>query len=223
MTELFSGLADLLSAIGANDSFMMNEALIGPAGYGAGVILMILGVPVMLALFRAVPVLDRNLERWIIITSYLAITAIIFVEVIRRFVFQVQAPWSTTLPPYLFLIMTWFGAAYNVKLKSHLSFDEVRMMMSTGGRFACVILDTVLWLGLSLVVITTTLRQTTNSAANFQILLGTDNVMQWWFYAAVPLSWLLLSARITENFMEDLRAYRSGSEIRVGASLQTKE
>jgi len=202
---------------------MINEALVGPAGYAAGLILMILGIPLMLVLFRVVPVLDRNLERWIIIVSYLTITAIIFVEVIRRFVFQVQAPWSTTLPPYLFLIMTWFGAAYNVKLRSHLSFDEVRMMMPTGGRFACVILDTVLWLGLSLVVITTTLRQTTNSASNFQILLGTDNIMQWWFYAAVPLSWLLLSARTVENFMHDLRAFRSGDEISVGASLQTKE
>ena len=223
MTELFSGLSDLLSAIGANDSFMMNEALIGPAGYAAGLILMILGIPLMLAVFRAVPLLDRSLERWIIIGSYLTITAIIFVEVIRRFVFQVQAPWSTTLPPYLFLIMTWFGAAYNVKLRSHLSFDEVRMLMPAAGRFACAMLDTVLWLGLSLVVITTTLRQTTNSASNFQILLGTDNVMQWWFYAAVPLSWLLLSARVTENFMEDLRAFRSGAPINVGASLQTKE
>lgn len=223
MTELFSGLSDLLSAIGASDSFMMNEALLGPTGYAAGVILMILGIPLTLGLFRAVPTLDRNLERWIIITSYLVITAIIFVEVIRRFVFQVQAPWSTTLPPYLFLIMTWFGAAYNAKLRSHLSFDEVRMLMPAAGRFACVTLDTVLWLGLSLVVITTTLRQTTNSASNFQIMLGTDNVMQWWFYAAVPLSWLLLSTRVAENFMEDLRAFRSGAEIRVGASLQTKE
>ena len=223
MTELFSGLSDLLAALWENDAFMINEALAGPSGYAAGVIIMILGIPLTLAVFRAVPALDRNLERWVVIASYLVITAIIFVEVIRRFVFQLQAPWSTTLPPYLFLVMTWFGAAYNAKLRSHLSFDEVRSLMPTGGRFACVTLDTVLWLGLSLIVVTTTLRQTANSASNFQILLGTDNVMQWWFYAAVPLSWLMLSTRVVENFIEDLGAYRSGKEIRVGASLQTKE
>ncbi len=223
MTELFAGLSDLFAAILDNDAWMMNEALSTPSGYLAGTLLMILGIPLLLGVFRFVPLLDRNLERWIIIASYLVITAIIFVEVIRRFVFQAQVPWSTTLPPYLFLVMTWFGAAYNAKLRSHLSFDEVRMMLPTSGRFACMLLDAALWLGLALIVVTTTLRQTANSAANFQILLGTDNVMQWWFYAAVPLSWLLLSARVVENFVEDLRAYRSGAELHVGVPLQTKE
>ncbi len=80
-----------------------------------------------------------------------------------------------------------------------------------------------LWFGFALIFLITTLRVVALSASNFQILLGTDDIMQWWFYAAVPLSWLLLSARITENFMDDLRAFRSGGEIRVGASLQTKE
>ena len=223
MTELFTGLSEVFSAVLSNDAWMMNEALSAPAGYLAGALIMVVGVPLLLVMFNMVPPLDRNLERWIIIASYLAITAIIFVEVIRRFVFQVQAPWSTTLPPYLFLIMTWFGASYNAKLRSHLSFDEVRARLPAAGRMGCVALDTVLWLGLALIVITTTLRQTTNSASNFQILLGTDNVMQWWFYAAVPLSWLLLSARVVENFMEDWRTYRSGGEIHVGANLQAKE
>ena len=223
MTELFAGLSDLFAAILDNDAWMMNEALSTPSGYLAGVLLMILGIPALLGVFRFAPFLDRNLERWVIIVSYLVITAIIFVEVIRRFVFQAQVPWSTTLPPYLFLVMTWFGAAYNAKLRSHLSFDEVRMMLPPAGRFACVVLDAVLWLGLALIVVTTTLRQTANSASNFQILLGTDNVMQWWFYAAVPLSWLLLSARVVENFIEDLRTYLEGGELTVGAPLQTKE
>ena len=223
MADLFAGLSDLFAAILDNDAWMMNEALATPSGYLAGALLMVAAVPLLLGLFRLVPLLDRNLERWIIIASYLVITAIIFVEVIRRFVFQLQAPWSTTLPPYLFLVMTWFGAAYNAKLRSHLSFDEVRMMLPARGRFACRLLDAVMWLGLALIVVTTTLRQTANSASNFQILLGTDDVMQWWFYAAVPFSWLLLSARVVENFIEDLRTYLEGGELTVGAPLQTKE
>ena len=223
MADLFAGLSDLFAAILDNDAWMMNEALATPSGYLAGALLMVAAVPLLLGLFRLVPLLDRNLERWVIIASYLVITAIIFVEVIRRFVFQLQAPWSTTLPPYLFLVMTWFGAAYNAKLRSHLSFDEVRMMLPARGRFACRLLDAVLWLGLALIVVTTTLRQTANSASNFQILLGTDDVMQWWFYAAVPFSWLLLSARVVENFIEDLRTYLEGGELTVGAPLQTKE
>ncbi|MGR3518880.1 MAG: TRAP transporter small permease, partial [Roseovarius sp.] len=56
-----------------------------------------------LILYRVVPWAERNLEQSLMVVSYLAIGGIIFVEVIRRFVFEVQAPWSTTLPPFLFL------------------------------------------------------------------------------------------------------------------------
>ena len=55
---------------------------------------------------------------------------IIFWGVIDRFVFSNQVPWSTTIPPFLFMIMAWFGCSYNVKLRTHLSFSEFRMKMT---------------------------------------------------------------------------------------------
>ena len=58
--------------------------------------------------------------------SYLAIALIIFWGVIDRFVFNDQEPWSTTIPPLLFMVMAWFGASYNVRLRTHLSFSEFR-------------------------------------------------------------------------------------------------
>jgi TRAP-type C4-dicarboxylate transport system permease small subunit len=144
---------------------------------------------------------------------YLTIAMIIFVEVIRRFFFNVQAPWSTTLPPYLFLLLTWIGCAYNVKLRAHLSFGEVRAMMPPGGKLALCILDAVLWYVMAVIVMVATLRLTANSAANFQILLGTDDVMRWWFYICVPVAWLVLYARVIENLVEDVRKYREGREF----------
>ena len=74
-------------------------------------------------------------------------------------------------------------------------------------------LDAILWVTFAVIVIVTTLKQTANSASNFQILLGTDNVMQWWFYLAVPLAWMLLSGRVIENVIDDFRRYRSGEDM----------
>ena len=68
----------------------------------------------------------------------------------------------------------------------------------------------LLFLAGSLIVIVTTLRQTLNSAANFQILLGTDNVMQWWFYLATPVAWTLLVIRVLQNLSADWRTWRRG-------------
>ncbi|MEM7684800.1 MAG: TRAP transporter small permease subunit [Pseudomonadota bacterium] len=192
---------------------MMSEALNGPTAYVVGTILALVGGSLIMFLFKAVPLLDKYFEKTVLVSTYLIIAAIIFVEVIRRFVFQVQAPWSTTLPPYLFLIMTWVGCAYNTRLRAHLRFTEVRTNLPRLGQFMCLTLDAVLWVLFSIVVIVTTLKQTANSASNFQILLGTDNVMQWWFYICVPISWMVLSGRVIENWLDDLRRYREDEEM----------
>lgn len=213
MSSLSEGVGAIFDAILSGDSWMFAESLNHSAAYVVGGFVVLVGGFLVLKLLQAVPFLDKHLERTVLITSYLVIAMVIFVEVIRRFVFQVQAPWSTTLPPYLFLIMTWVGCAYNTRLRSHLSFSEFRAGMPRVGQMFCVSLDAVLWLTFSLIVIVTTMKQTANSASNFQILLGTDNVMQWWFYACVPASWLILSARVIENFMDDVRRFRSGEPV----------
>ena len=84
--------------------------------------------------------------------------------------------------------MTWFGCAYNVRLRTHLAFNEFRMNMPRRAQLACLFLDAVLWIGFCWIVIVTSARLTANSAANFQIMLGTDNVLQWWFLISVPIA-----------------------------------
>ena len=170
-------------------------------------------VALTVLLLRAIPFLDRNLERWLLIVIYLVMATIIFVGVIRRFAFSVQAPWSTTMPAYLFLVLTWLGAAYSIKRRTQLNFNEIRSMMSRRIQLWLLGLDWLLWTAFSYVVVVTTLRRTVSSQANFQILLGTDNVMQWWFYATVPAAWTLLAARAWMIFSEDRANYREGRPL----------
>jgi len=213
MSSLFEGAGAIIAALMSADAWEISEAIKEPGAYLLGLALVLVGGYLLMLLLRAIPILDRYFERALLISIYLTISGVIFIEVIRRFVFQVQAPWSTTLPPYLFLVMTWVGCAYNARLRTHLSFTEVRHNLPRPLQFVCLTLDAVLWLGFALVVIVTSLRQTANSASNFQILLGTDNVMQWWFYVLVPISWLILSARVIENYLEDIRRYRSDGPL----------
>ncbi|MEM7507737.1 MAG: TRAP transporter small permease subunit [Pseudomonadota bacterium] len=213
MLDIFASLGEIVGALLSMDAFDISEALNGPGAYLFGAILAIGGGYLVMLLFRKVPFLDKYFEKTVLVATYLIIAGIIFVEVIRRFVFQVQEPWSTTLPPYLFLIMTWVGCAYNTRLRAHLRFTEVRVNLPRFGQLMCLSLDMVLWVTFSIIVIVTTLKQTANSASNFQILLGTDDVMQWWFYVCVPLSWILLSGRVIENYIDDLRRYRENEEM----------
>ncbi len=213
MTGWFQGSGEIFSALAAGDSWMLSEAMRAPATWPLGLLAMLALAVAFLVLYRVVPWAEQNFEQLLMVVSYLLIGGIIFVEVIRRFVFQVQAPWSTTLPPFLFLIMTWFGCSYNVKLRTHLAFAEFRFNMPRKGQIACQALDALLWIGFSWIVVVTATKVAVNSAANFQIMLGTDNVMQWWFLLSVPLAFTTLVARVIENLLTDIRNYRQGNTI----------
>ena len=210
---LWSEIGAIIGAFASGDSWEIRNALQADGAWVVGTVATALGGLAMMWVYRMVPWLDRHLERTIMVYSYLAIAFIIFWGVIDRFVFSNQQPWSTTIPPLLFMIMAWFGAAFNVRLRTHLSFAEFRTVMPRKGQLACLTLDAVLWFVFCVIVLVTTSRLTALSASNFQIVLGTDNVMQWWFLITVPLSFLLMAARVFENLIEDIANYRSGAPL----------
>ncbi|MCI5096533.1 MAG: TRAP transporter small permease subunit [Rhodobacteraceae bacterium] len=210
---LWSEIGDILSAFATMDSWEIRNALKADGAWVFGAVATAIGGLLVLWVYKMVPWLDRHLERTIMVYSYLAIAFIIFWGVIDRFIFSNQQPWSTTIPPLLFMIMAWFGAAFNVRLRTHLSFAEFRTNMPRTGQIACLSLDAVLWFIFAVIMVVTTTRATALSASNFQIVLGTDNTLQWWFLITVPLSAVLMTARVFENLSEDLRNYRSGAPM----------
>ncbi|RMH44923.1 MAG: TRAP transporter small permease subunit [Alphaproteobacteria bacterium] len=211
--SVFSDMGAIISAAWAGDPWMLRPAIQQDAAWLLGAIVLLLGGLAILGIYKLVPFLDRHLERSIMVYSYLAVALIIFEGVIDRFIYSDQAAWSTTVPPLLFMVMAWFGAAYNVRLRTHLSFSEFRTRLPRAGQLACLVLDAVLWLGFALIVLVTTTRLTVLSASNFQIVLGTDNVMQWWFLVTVPIAFLMMAARILENLFEDIGNFRRGAPL----------
>ena len=210
---MLSDVFGIFSALAGMDSFEIIESLRTPGVWLFGLLVICIGGCLIAWMFHSRPRISKHLERSIMVVSYLIIAAIIFVEVIRRFVFSVQAPWSTTLPPYLFLVMAWFGCAYNVRMRAHLSFSEVRAKLARGHQMIWLSIDALMWISFSLIVFVTSLRVVVNSAANFQILLGTDDVMQWWLLISVPISFLLIAARAFQNWAEDLVKFRTGQPL----------
>lgn len=203
----------VIPALFAGDSWELATALKTPGAWITGTIFTVLGGLLVMWIYDKVPFIERHFERSIMVYSYLLIAIIIFVEVIRRFVFSVQVPWSTTFPPVLFLVMTWFGCSYNIKLRTHLAFNEFRTKMPRTGQIACLSMDAILWLGCCVIVVVTGSRVTAQSASNFQILGGTDNFLKWWFLITVPIAFVLMAARVFANWREDWRNYKSGDQI----------
>lgn len=211
--SVWSEAAAIIPALIGGDWWEISQSLRTNGAWLLGTVVTLLGGVLIALLYTAVPWLDRHLERTVMVYTYLGIAAIIFVEVIRRFVFSVQAPWSTTVPPVLFLVMTWVGCSYNIRLRTHLAFSEFRTNMPRALQFACLTLDAVLWLGFCIIVVVTGLRVTANAADNFQILEGTDNVMKWWFLITLPIAFMMMAGRVIENWYEDYRKMKSGAPL----------
>jgi len=195
------------------DFFPLRSAIRGDGVWLWGLVTTILGGLLVAWVYRVVPFIERNLETTLMVVTYLMIGAIIFVEVIRRFVFSDQFPWSTTIPGYLFLIMTWTGCSYNVRLRTHLSFSEFRTKMPRGAQMVLLSLDALLWWGICWLVIVTATGVMVNAGNNFMIVTGTNDVMVWWFMASLPIAFVLLSARVFQNLFEDIRNFRTGQEM----------
>ena len=208
-SEAWSVVPAILSA----DPWEMKTAFYSDGMWIFGAVVTVIGGCLAHLLFKAVPFIERHLERGVSVIAYLMIAMIIFWGVIDRFVFSHQWSGSTTVPPFLFMIMAWFGCSYNVKLRTHLSFSEFRNKMSPAGQMGTLTLDMVLWLGFCLLAITTSLRFSAYSADNFQMVDGVDDVMKWWFYITVPVAFILMSGRVIGNWLEDLGNYRSGDVI----------
>lgn len=162
---------------------------------------------------------NHNIEKVVILITYSTMAGIIFVEVIRRFLFNQQVAWSTTVPVLLFLWVTWFGASYNIHKRTHLSLTEVRARMPYTFQFCCFVLDALLWIVFAGIVIYFTYQQTWLAYDNFSIVGGTDNVMEWWFYLATPLAWGLIVIRVLQNLVEDIQRYRRREPFVLQASL----
>lgn len=210
---MWSDISAIISAFGSQDSWEIREALKSNAAWVLGALVCLVAGIAVATIYRLVPLIERHLERTIMVGAYLAIAAIIFWGVIDRFVFSNQQPWSTTIPPLLFMIMAWFGASFNVRLRTHLSFSEFRTRMPRGGQFFFLCLDNVLWFGFAVILVVTTSRLTALSASNFQIVLGTDDTMQWWFLITAPLAFLLMCGRIFQNLSDDIANLRSGDPL----------
>lgn len=211
--SILSDLTTLVGALASQDSFEIRGALSPNTVYIFVAVFLLFAGWLLAWIYHHVPIFERYFERTVMITCYLAIAGIIFWGVIDRFIFSNQQPWSTTIPPFLFMVMAWFGAAYNIRVRTHLSFSEFRTRMPAKGQIACLWLDFFLWFGFALIFTVTTLRVVALSASNFQIVLGTNDTMQWWFILAAPVAGTLMAARAIENIQDDMANYRKGEPL----------
>ncbi|MBP5856530.1 TRAP transporter small permease [Marivibrio halodurans] len=166
---------------------------------------------------KAILWLDDNIEPILIYIAYAAMAGLVFEQVVLRFLFKTQVAWSAGVAIYMFIWVTWLGAAYNVRKRAHLTFGEIRAQMSYGMQFVCLIIDALMWVSLAVVVIYYALDQIDLLQMNFAFVPGTSNLMQWWFYLIMPFGWGLIILRAVQNLWQDIAAFRRREPFKLNA------
>ncbi|MDO5562528.1 MAG: TRAP transporter small permease [Synergistaceae bacterium] len=92
-----------------------------------------------------------NLEEYILVYSLMFSVALVFVQVIMRYVFSNSLSWSEELARYVFLWQIWLGASYAVKEHRHLRIELIQdLIKSPKGKLLFDTLAQMLWLGFSI-------------------------------------------------------------------------
>lgn len=76
----------------------------------------------------------NSLEEGVLSLLLVAMTLIVFVSVVQRFIFQTGFVWTDELVLHLSAWMVLFGASYGVKVGAHIGVDVIVRLLKPGGR-----------------------------------------------------------------------------------------
>lgn len=137
-----------------------------------------------------------NIEEYLLIYSLMFSVALIFIQVVMRYIFHNSLSWSEELARYLFLWQIWLGASYAVKEHRHLRIQMIQDLIKNPYRknlFELFVL--LLWLGFSVFM---TFEGSTLTSLLFQRgqVSPAMRLPMAYAYASVPVGCGLMSIRL---------------------------
>lgn len=162
--------------------------------------------------------IDRNTERWLLLTFYALIILTIAIEVIRRFLLNYSSSWGEELARFAFIYLAWLAAAAAVRDRAHIRIDVLVNLGGPGMKrlgwwlsdIATLVLAVwALWLSIAPIL----------TSINFGSITPGLRVSQAIFLAAVPLGFALVVTRVIQSMLADIRRIRRGDPVFDGQNL----
>lgn len=143
-------------------------------------------------------ILDR-LEEWIISLMLLAMTALAFMQVVRRYVFNTGFSWTLELTTVLFACMIFVGISYGVRVGSHIGVDAlVRLLPDRQRRWVSLVA-----VALSLVYVGFVLYGSTiyvSKMMEIGVELDDLPIERWKVLIIMPIGYVLVAFRFFQIF-----------------------
>lgn len=143
-------------------------------------------------------ILDR-LEEWIISLMLFAMTALAFMQVVRRYIFNTGYSWNLELTTVCFAIMIFVGISYGVRVGSHIGVDALVNLLSPGKRRVVSIIA----VALCLVYVGFVLYGATIYVSKIRdIAVEMDDmpIERWKILAVMPIGYAMVGLRFFQIF-----------------------
>lgn len=153
--------------------------------------------------------LDKKFESLALMLTMSAMTGLIFLQVIMRYIFESSLVWSEELVRWLFIWTIWIGVAYACKTGQHIRITIFADLLSEGSnrrlqqsmKIALIAFFLWIgWLGLQQAASPIVMRQT---SVVMYWPLGGGKVSLAWLYATLPFGALLSAWRILQQLWQN--------------------
>ena len=162
--------------------------------------------------------IDRDGERWLLLSLYMYIVAVIFIEVVRRFVLDYSSIWGEESARYAFIYLVWVGAAAAVRDRAHIRIDVLLTFLPPRGRAVAMLFGDVLMALLAAFIFYLSLWPFLSAVQYGSVTEGL-RIMRAWVLFAVPFGFALVMLRVFQSIIRDVSDLLAGREPRAARKL----
>jgi C4-dicarboxylate transporter DctQ subunit len=162
--------------------------------------------------------LNKDAEKWALLTFYVMLVMTMAIEVFRREIFAYSSIWGEEIVRYSFIYLAWIGAAAAVKDRAHIRIDVVMHYLSPSLKTLLYIFGDLVMFAVALIALYWS-WETVHVSWKFGSVSHGLRVSMVWFLMAVPIGFFLVIVRLTQSLLRDLRSLRDGSPVYEGDKL----
>ena len=159
--------------------------------------------------------LDKNAERWALLVFYTMLVVTMAIEVLRREIFAYSSIWGEEIVRYSFIYLAWIGAAVAVKDRAHIRIDVLMHYVGPRLKALLYVFGDLVMFAVALIALYWS-WETVHVSAKFGSVSHGLRVSMVWFLMAVPAGFALMSVRLIQSLLRDLRALRDGEPVYEG-------
>lgn len=162
--------------------------------------------------------LDKNAERWLLLTFYVMLVITMAVEVLRREIFAYSSIWGEEIVRYSFIYLAWIGAAAAVKERAHIRIDVIMHYLGQRPKALLYMFGDLVMIVVAVIALYWSM-EAVHVSFKFGSVTHGLRISQVWFLMAVPTGFALMIWRLLQSLRRDFTSLRTGQPVYEGDTL----